>query len=102
MFRETIQHLGPLRPWAKRSARFFFPRYSWLFDRLNWEARLATNVKEFPSAIELSCREDLFKYVSDSLPSGPNTAIDYLEHGDVEGISLRCISKLHQNCKTQT
>jgi len=101
MFRETIQHLGPLRPWAKRSARFFFPRYSWLFDRLNWEARLATNVKEFPSAIELSCREDLFKYVSDSLPSGPNTAIDYLEFGVFEGISLRYWCTLNQNADSR-
>src|SRR5215467_12731193 len=101
MFRETIQHLGPLRPWAKRSARFFFPRYSWLFDRLNWEARLATNVKEFPSAIELSCREDLFKYVSDSLPSGPNTEIDYLEFRVLEDIRLRDCFISNQHADSQ-
>ena len=64
MFREALHFLGPLRPLVKRSARFFYPSYSWLLDRLNWEARLRKTVREFPSARQLGSREDLYRYVS--------------------------------------
>lgn len=97
MLREAIRLLGPLRPLAKRSTRFFFPRYSWLFDRLNWEARLNATVKEFPSAVELGSREELYRYVNDSLVEGSNPAIDYLEFGVFEGASIRQWCDLNQN-----
>lgn len=96
MLREALRFLGPLRPLAKRSTRFFFPRYSWFLDRLNWEARLNASVKEFPSAVELGSREDLYRYVSGTL-AGNNNAIDYLEFGVFEGASLRQWCALNQN-----
>lgn len=97
MLREAIGWLGPLRPLAKRSTRFFFPHYSWFFDRLNWEARLHATVKEFPSAVELGSREDLYRYVSDTLLEGSNRAIDYLEFGVFEGASIRQWCDLNKN-----
>lgn len=101
MFRESARYLGPLRPLAKKSARFLFPRYSWLFDRLNWEARLSTKVAQFPSAIELSTRESLYRHVSDGLSNGSQTAIDYLEFGVYEGASLREWCRLNQNAASR-
>ena len=86
-----------MRPLAKRSTRFFFPRYSWFLDRLNWEARLNATVKDFPSAVELGTREDLYRYVSDTLLEGGNEAIDYLEFGVFEGASIRSWCALNQN-----
>jgi O-methyltransferase len=97
MLREAIRFLGPLRPLAKRSTRFFFPHYSWFFDRLNWEARLNATVKEFPSALKLGSREDLYKYVSDTLLDGSQKAIDYLEFGVYEGASIGEWCALNQN-----
>jgi O-methyltransferase len=97
MLREAIRFLGPLRPLAKRSTRFFFPHYSWFFDRLNWEARLNATVKEFPSALELGSREDLYQYVSDTLLDGSQKAIDYLEFGVYEGASIGQWCALNQN-----
>ena len=97
MFREAIQHLGPLRPMAKRSARFLFPRYSWLLDRLNWEAKLSASVKQFPGAVELSSREQLYRYVSENLLKGPDGLMDYLEFGVYEGASMREWCSLNQN-----
>ena len=97
MLREAIHWLGPLRPLARRSSRFFFPRYSWLFDRLNWEARLNATVKEFPSARELGSREDLYRHVNDTLLDGSNKSFDYLEFGVFEGASIRQWSALNQN-----
>jgi hypothetical protein len=100
MLREALRFLGPLRPLAKRSARFFFPRYSWFLDRLNWEARLNATVKEFPSALELRSREDLYRYVSDTL-AGTDKAIDYLEFGVFEGASMARWCALNQNAASR-
>ncbi|HME35177.1 MAG TPA: class I SAM-dependent methyltransferase [Candidatus Sulfotelmatobacter sp.] len=101
MLREAIRFLGPLRPLAKRSARFFFPRYSWFLDRLNWEARLNATVKEFPSALELGSREDLYRYVSGTLLAGSDKEIDYLEFGVFEGASLRQWCALNRNAASR-
>ena len=97
MLREAIRFLGPLRPLAKRSTRFLFPRYSWFFDRLNWEALLNATVKEFPSALELGSREELYRHVSDALLDGGKEAIDYLEFGVFEGASIGQWCVLNQN-----
>jgi O-methyltransferase len=97
MLREAARFLGPLRPLAKRSTRFFFPRYSWLLDRLNWEARLNATMKVFPSALELASREDLYRYVSDTLVGGSEKVIDYLEFGVFEGASISQWCALNQN-----
>jgi macrocin-O-methyltransferase TylF-like protien len=97
MLREALRFLGPLRPMAKRSTRLLFPRYSWLLDRLNWEARLNATVKEFPSAVELASREDLYRYVSDTLVGSSGKVIDYLEFGVFEGASIAQWSALNQN-----
>jgi O-methyltransferase len=97
MLRDALRFLGPLRPLAKRSTRFFFPDYSWFFDRLNWVARLNATVKQFPSALELGSREDLYRYVSDRLLDGSRKAIDYLEFGVFEGASIRQWCDLNQN-----
>jgi hypothetical protein len=101
MLRNTLNILGPLRPLAKRFARFLVPRYSWLLDRLNWEARLNSTVKEFPSALELGSREDLYRYVSDNLLEGRNSAIDYLEFGVFEGASMKFWSNLNNNTESR-
>jgi hypothetical protein len=82
---------------AKQSTRFFFPRYSWFLDRLNWEARLNATVKEFPSAVELATREDLYRYVSDALVGGKDEVVDYLEFGVFEGASIAQWCALNQN-----
>jgi len=97
MLREAIHLLGPLRPLAKRSSQLLFPRYSWLLDRLNWEALLNATVKEFPSAAELGTREDLYRYVSETLVGGNEKAIDYLEFGVYEGASIGQWRALNQN-----
>lgn len=97
MLRDVLRFLGPLRPLAKRATRFFFPHYSWLFDRLNWEARLNATVKEFPSAVELGSREDLYRYVNQELLENSTAAIDYLEFGVFEGASIRQWCDLNQN-----
>jgi Macrocin-O-methyltransferase (TylF) len=101
MFREAIRYLGPVRPLAKRSTRLLFPHYSWLVDRLNWEAKLRATVKQFPSAVEPECREDLHRYVSETILKGPNTAIDYLEFGVYEGDSIRQWCSLNQNAASR-
>src|ERR1035438_3194384 len=100
MLREALRFLGPLRPLAKRSTRFFFPRYSWFLDRLNWEARLNATVKEFPSALELGSREELYQYVSGTL-AGSDEAIDYLEFGVFEGASIGQWCALNQNASSR-
>jgi len=100
MLRDALRLLGPLRPLAKRSTRFFFPRYSWFLDRLNWEARLNATVKEFPSAVELGSREDLYRYVSGTL-AGSDKAIDYLEFGVFEGASIGQWCALNQNASSR-
>jgi hypothetical protein len=82
---------------AKRSTRLFFPRYSWLLDRLNWEARLNATVKEFPSAAELASRENLYRYVSDHLVGSSDKVVDYLEFGVFEGASIAQWCALNQN-----
>jgi O-methyltransferase len=97
MLREAIRFLGPLRPLAKRSTRLFFPRYSWFLDRLNWDARLNATVKEFPSAVELGSREDLYRHVNDTLTGRSERAIDFLEFGVFEGASIGQWSALNQN-----
>lgn len=97
MLREAIHLLGPFRPPAKRSTRFFFPHYSWFFDRLNWEARLNATVKEFPSALALGSREDLYRHMSDTLLDGSKKAFDYFEFGVFEGASIRQWCALNQN-----
>jgi O-methyltransferase len=97
MLREALRFLGPLRPMAKRSTRLFFPRYSWFLDRLNWEARLNATVREFPSALELGSREDLYRYVSDRLIGSSDKAFDYLEFGVFEGASIAQWCALNQN-----
>jgi len=89
MMRESIRFLGPLRPLAKRAAGLFFPRYSWLLDRLNWEARLKATVKDFRSAVELVSREDLYQYLGDTVLDKGETAIDYLEFGVYRGASIQ-------------
>ena len=101
MLREAIRFLGPLRPMAKRSTRFFFPRYSWFFDRLNWEARLNATMKEFTSAMELGSREELYRYVNDTLLGNSNQSIDYLEFGVFEGASIRQWCDLNQNASSR-
>lgn len=101
MLREAIRFLGPLRPLAKRSTRFFFPNYSWFFDRLNWEARLNATMKEFPAAVELGSREELYRYVSDTLLDGSSQAIDYLEFGVFEGASIRQWCDLNKNASSR-
>jgi O-methyltransferase len=101
MLREAIRFLGPLRPLAKRSTQFLFPRYSWFFDRLNWEALLNATVKEFPSACELGSREDLYRHVSDALLDGGKKAIDYLEFGVFEGASIGQWCVLNQNVSSR-
>ncbi len=101
MLREAIRFLGPLRPMARRSTRFFFPRYSWFFDRLNWEARLNATMKEFTSAIELGSREELYQYVNDALLGNSNQSIDYLEFGVFEGASIRQWCDLNQNASSR-
>lgn len=97
MLREAIRFLGPLRPLAKRSTRLFFPHYSWFLDRLNWEARLNATVKEYSSAVELGSREELYRYVNDTLLAGSNRAMDYLEFGVFEGASIRQWCDLNKN-----
>ncbi len=97
MIRNGTRFLGPLRPLAKRAAKFCFPRYSWLLDRLNWEARLQATAKRFPAADALPAREDLYNHVSDALLDGGRRAIDYLEFGVFEGASIRFWSSLNQN-----
>jgi hypothetical protein len=101
MLRDAIHVLGPLRPLAKRSARLFFPHYSWLFDRLNWEARLNATVKEFPSAVELGTREDMYRHVSNALLGGSSKAFDYLEFGVFEGDSIRQWCALNANANSR-
>ena len=101
MSREVIHRLGPLRPLAKRAAQMFFPRYSWLLDRLNWEARLRATVKEFPSAVELGSREDLYRYLNDSLLGAGERVIDYLEFGVFEGASIRFWSAQNKNAASR-
>ena len=95
MLREALRYLGPLRPLAKRSSHFVFPRYSWFFDRLNWEARLNATVKQFSDAPELAAAEDLYRRVSQV--AGSDKAIDYLELGVFEGASLRQWCALNRN-----
>jgi len=97
MFREALQHLGPLRSIAKRSARFLFPRYSWVLDRLNWEAKLNASVAQFPTAVEFATREQLYRYVNEGLLKGPDRLIDYLEFGVYEGASMREWCSLNRN-----
>jgi hypothetical protein len=97
MIRDGTRFLGPLRPLAKRSVKFCFPRYSWLLDRLNWEARLQAAAKQFPGVVELASREDLYTQVSDARLEGGRRAIDYLEFGVFEGASIRFWSSLNQN-----
>lgn len=97
MTRDILRFLGPLRPLAKRTAKLCFPRYSWLLDRLNWEARLSATAKKFPSAVELASREDLCRYVNDTLLDGGLRAIDYLEFGVFEGASIRSWCVANQN-----
>lgn len=101
MFREAIRYLGPLRPLAKRSTRFVFPHYSWLFDRLNWEARLNATVKEFPASAELGSREDLYRHVAENLTQQPASPIDYLEFGVFQGASIREWCTLNRNPATR-
>jgi O-methyltransferase len=101
MLREALRFLGPLRPMAKRSTRLFFPRYSWFLDRLNWEARLNATVKEFPSAVELASRKDLYRYVSDTLIGSSDRVIDYLEFGVFEGASIAQWCALNQNARSR-
>jgi O-methyltransferase len=101
MLRDALRFLGPLRPLAKRSTRFFFPHYSWLFDRLNWEARLNATVKEFPSALELESREDLYRYVSDALLEGNKKTIDFLEFGVYDGASIGEWCALNQSARSR-
>jgi O-methyltransferase len=101
MLREAIHLLGPLRPLAKRSARLLFPRYSWLLDRLNWEARLNATVKEFPSAVELGTRQDMYRHVSETLVGGSGKAFDYLEFGVFEGDSIRQWCALNANANSR-
>jgi hypothetical protein len=86
-----------LRPLAKRSTQLFFPHYSWFFDRLNWEARMNETVKGFPSAHEFGSREELYRYVSETVVDGNKKAIDYLEFGVYEGASIDLWSALNQN-----
>lgn len=95
MIRDGTRFLGPLRPLAKRAAKFCFPRYSWLLDRLNWEARLQAAAKQFPGVVELATREDLYTQVSDNRLEGGRRAIDYLEFGVFEGASIRFWSSLN-------
>ena len=97
MIRDSARFLGPLRPLAKRAAKLCFPRYSWVLDRLNWEARLTAAAREFPDAVELKTREDLYRYISDTLLGGGKDAIDYLEFGVFEGASMRSWCALNQN-----
>lgn len=97
MIREVISRLGPLRPLAKRAARLLFPRYSWTLDRLNWEARLHATVKEFPNAVELGSREDLYRYLGDSSLDRGERAIDYFEFDVFEGASIRFWSSQNKN-----
>lgn len=97
MIRDSARFLGPLRPLAKRAAKICFPRYSWFLDRLNWEARLTATTSEFPDAVELKTREDLYRYIRDTLLDGGKKAIDYLEFGVFEGASIRSWSGLNQN-----
>lgn len=97
MIRDSARFLGPLRPLAKRAAKLCFPRYSWVLDRLNWEARLTATAREFPDAVELKTREDLYRYISDTLLGGGKDAIDYLEFGVFEGASMRSWCALNQN-----
>lgn len=102
MLRDTLHFLGPLRPLAKRmTKRFFFPRYSWLLDRLNWEARLNATLRDFPSALELASPQDLYRYVSDALLDGGRKAIDYLEFGVYEGASLCIWCSLNKNASSR-
>lgn len=89
MMREAIRRLGPLRPLAKRAAGVLFPSYSWLLDRLNWEARLRETMKDFRSAVELGSREELYQHLSDTLLDGGERAIDYLEFGVYQGASIQ-------------
>lgn len=97
MTRDFLRFLGPLRPLAKRAATVCFPRYSWLLDRLNWEARLKATAKEFPAAVEVESREDLCRYLNDTLLEGGQRAVDYLEFGVFEGASVRFWIAANQN-----
>jgi hypothetical protein len=97
MIRDNARFLGPLRPLAKRAAKLCFPGYSWLLDRLNWEARLGATTKEFPDAVELKTREDLYSHISDTLLDRGKKVIDYLEFGVFEGASMRSWVALNQN-----
>jgi Macrocin-O-methyltransferase (TylF) len=97
MTRDLLHYLGPLRPLAKRAATLCFPRYSWLLDRLNWEARLKATAKEFPSAVEVGSREELCRYLNETVLDGGKRPIDYLEFGVFEGASIRFWLAANQN-----
>jgi O-methyltransferase len=101
MTRDFLRILGPLRPLAKRVATLCFPRYSWLLDRLNWEARLKATAKEFPSAVEVGSREELCGYLNVTLLDGGNRAIDYLEFGVFEGASVQFWIAANQNASSR-
>jgi Macrocin-O-methyltransferase (TylF) len=90
--------LARLRPLLRRSnQRFGFPRYSWLLDRANWEARLYSTVSKFPSAVELPTCGDLYRYVSRELLDDGAKTIDYLEFGVYRGETFREWCALNRN-----
>lgn len=101
MIRDFFRFLGPMRPLAKRAATLCFPRYSWLLDRLNWEARLKATAKQFPSAVQVGSREDLCRYLNDTLLDGGRQSIDYLEFGVFEGASVRFWIAANQNAESR-
>ena len=88
--RTALGRLNRLRPLLRRAnRRFGVPRYSWLIDRANWEARLYSTVSTFPDALELPSREALHSYVGRELLDGDAKAIDYLEFGVYRGKTFR-------------
>ena len=96
--RTRLQGLGRLRPLLRRSnRRFGVPRYSWLLDRANWEARLYSTASTFPSAVELPSRHDLYSHVSRELLDDGAKTIDYLEFGVYQGDSFREWCALNQD-----
>jgi hypothetical protein len=94
------RRLGPFSSIAKNAARrLFFPSYSWVVDRLNWDARLRASLRKFPAAKVFETRHDLYEYVSAEHLNGK--PIDYLEFGVFRGESICFWSQLNTNPKSR-
>ena len=70
----------------KQIASVLFPRYSRFIDKLNWNARWLSTIKQAGNVPRFPKRDDLHEFVSRTFGNRP---IDYLEFGVFQGESLR-------------